>query len=187
MVEAVLKPNRSKSSSRAFDRQACWRPVKAFVHMESGLVKRRLSLAIRETITVALRKRRPSWAFVALAIMCLSFLSVSTSGIVAGQARFGAHDGQEFAPSSIGADCDANSFEKGEAPAPKHHSHQHCLVCAASGCGCAVERAYFAARLIPFADLILASKQSWTLVERLIPVTPPRLRVSPSRAPPSLA
>ena len=155
--------------------------------MENGLGKRRLSLAIRETMMVALRKRRPAWAFVALAIMCLSFLSVPTSGIVAGQASFRAHGGQEFAPSSISADCGANSFEKGEAPPSKRHSHHHCLVCAAAGCGCAAERAYFAARQIPFADLILASKQSWTLVERLIPVAPPRLRVSPSRAPPSLA
>ena len=138
-------------------------------------------------MTVALRKKSPARAFVAMAIMCLSFLSVPTSGIVAGQASFGAHGGQEFGPSFISADCGVNSFAKGEAPTPKRHSHQHCLVCAASGCGCAAERAYFAARQIPFADLPLASKQAWTLVERLIPVAPARLRVSPSRAPPSVA
>jgi hypothetical protein len=33
----------------------------------------------------------------------------------------------------------------------------------------------------------LASKQAWILVERVIPVAPARLRVSPSRAPPSVA
>ena len=155
--------------------------------MENGLGKRRLSLAIRETMMIALRKRRPVWAFVALAIMCLSFLSVPTSGTVAGQASFGTHGGQELEPSLISAECGASSFVKGEAPVPKRHSHQHCLVCAAFGCGYAAERTSLAARQIPFADLILASKQSWILVERLIPVAPPRLRVSPSRAPPSLA
>ncbi len=155
--------------------------------MENGLAKRRLSLAMRETMMVALRKRRPAWAFVALAIMCLSFLSVPTSGIVVGQASFGAPAGQEFGPSLISADCGANSSVKGEAPTPKRHSHQHCLVCAASGCGCAAERTYLAARQIPFVDLTLASTQAWTLVERLIPMAPARLRVSPSRAPPSVA
>ncbi len=155
--------------------------------MENGLAKRRLSLAIRQMMTIALQKKRPVCAFVALAVMCLSFLSVPTSGIVASRANFGAHGGQEIGPSLISADCSVNSFVKGEAPTPKRHSHQHCLVCAASGCGCAPERTYFAARQIPFADLILASSRAWILVELLIPVPPARLRVSPSRAPPSVA
>ncbi len=157
------------------------------VFMEIGLAKRRLSLAIREMMMIALRKKRPVRAFVALAIMCLSFLSVLTSGIVVGQASFWAHEGQEFGPSLISADCDANSSVKGEAPTPKRHSHQHCLVCAASGCGAALERMYFAARQIPFVDVILVSSQAWILVELLIPVAPARLRVAPSRAPPSVA
>ena len=155
--------------------------------MQNALAKRRSRLAIIEMMTIALRERRPVCAFVALAIICLSFLSVPTSGIVAGQASFGAHGGQEFGPSLISADCGANSFVNGEAPTPKRHSHQHCLVCAASACGCAAERTYLAARQIPFVDLTLASTQTWTLVERLIPMAPARLRVSPSRAPPSVA
>ena len=182
-----MKPNRSNSETALAREQASWRPVKVFVLMENRLAKRRLSLAIREMMTIALRKERAVCAIVALAVMCLSFLSVPTSGIVAGQASFGAHGGQEFGPSFISADCGANSFVKGEAPTPKRHLHQHCLVCAASGCGCAAERTYFAVRQIPFADLTLVSKQAWILVERLIPVAPARLRVSPSRAPPSVA
>jgi hypothetical protein len=46
---------------------------------------------------------------------------------------------------------------------------------------------YFAARQIPFVDVILVSSQAWILVELLIPVAPARLRVAPSRAPPSVA
>src|SRR5208282_4004937 len=103
--------------------------------MENGLAKRRLSLAIREMMTIALRKKRSVCAVVALVIMCLSFLSVPTNGIVSGPDSFRAHGGQEFGPSFISADCGANSFVKGETPTPKRHSHQHCLVCAASGCG----------------------------------------------------
>jgi len=141
-------------------------------------------------MTIALRKKRPLCAVVALAIVCLSFLSVSTSGI-AGTASSRAYGGQEFGPSLISADfnadCGANSLENGETPTPKRHSHHYCLVCAASGCGAALERMYFAARQIPFVDVILASSQAWILVELLIPVAPARLRVSPSRAPPSVA
>jgi hypothetical protein len=85
------------------------------------------------------------------------------------------------------ADCGANSLENGGTPTPKRHSHQYCLVCSASGCGAALERTYFAVRQIPFVDVILASSQAWILVELLIPVAPARLRVSPSRAPPSVA
>jgi hypothetical protein len=139
-------------------------------------------------MTIASRKERRACAVVALAIVCLSFLSVATNGIVDGSANsLRAYVGQEFGPSLISADCGANSLEKGETPTPKRHSHRYCLVCVASGCGAALERTYFAARQIPFVDVILASSQAWTLVELLIPVAPARLRVSPSRAPPSVA
>ncbi len=154
---------------------------------KTGQQKGRLSLAKREIMAIPLRKERLVGAVVALAIVCLSFLSVPTSGIAASQASFRAHGGQEFGPSFISADCGANSFVKGGTPTPTRHSHQHCLVCATSGCGSAPERAFFAARQIAFADLTLASKQAWILVERLMPVAPVRLRVSPSHAPPSVA
>ncbi len=188
-VEAVMKPNRSKRQAGLSIGKHVG-SLSRFLPRGKRAGKRRLSLAIREMMTIASRRKRPLCAVVALAIVCLSFLSVSTSGI-AGANSSRTFGGQEFGPSLIGADfnadCNANSLESGETPTPRHHAHHYCLVCAASGCGAALERMYFAFRQIPFVDVILVSSLAWILVELLIPVAPARLRVSPPRAPPSVA